>query len=224
VSATTGRSDPTPRLKPPPAAPATQAGADGRRRQPRGDARRQQIIDAAIELFAERGFRGTGIAPLAERVGVSHPALLYYFGTKERLLLEVAAERERVESSLFDDKSDRMEWLHDLVRFNSRSPTLIRLYIVLAAENLDESDPLHSFFVNRYKLARQLMSHMLRVEQRAGTVGPDADIAQLSREILATLLGLEMQWLIDPDSVDLVTSVDGYIDGLRQRLNPNPHE
>ncbi len=52
------------------------AGADERTRQPRGDLRRQQIIDAAVELVASKGSRGTGVAALAERVGTTATGLL----------------------------------------------------------------------------------------------------------------------------------------------------
>ena len=74
------------------------AGADTRNRQRRGDARRQQILDAAVALFAAQGYRGTGVAALADRVGMTATGLLYYFGSKERLLAEVVAERDRADA------------------------------------------------------------------------------------------------------------------------------
>ena len=39
------------------------------------------------------------IETLADRVGMTHPGLLYYFGTKQRLLLDVVSEREQRETS-----------------------------------------------------------------------------------------------------------------------------
>src|ERR1700760_920845 len=72
------------------------AGADEHNRQPRGDLRRQQIIDAAVELFASKGYRGTGVAALGDRGGMTPPGLLSYFGKRERLLREVVAERDRM--------------------------------------------------------------------------------------------------------------------------------
>src|SRR5689334_24653042 len=95
------------------------AKADARRRQTRGDARRQQILDAAVELFAEKGYRSTGIAQLADTVGMTHPGLLYYFGSKERLLLEVVAERNRVEAELradLDPGAMTLDMLTDIAR------------------------------------------------------------------------------------------------------------
>ena len=62
------------------------ADADDRSRQQRGNARRQAILDAAVELFAARGYQGTGVAALADEVGMTAPGLLYYFGTKDDLV------------------------------------------------------------------------------------------------------------------------------------------
>src|SRR5436853_1576572 len=66
-----------------------------RRPQARGVARREAIIDAAVHLFARRGFRGTGILGLAKEVGISHVGVLHHFGTKEGLLLAVVESRDR---------------------------------------------------------------------------------------------------------------------------------
>src|SRR5919106_849367 len=63
----------------------------------RGAERRQALIDAAIELWAEKGSRGTGVAAVAERAGVTDAGLLHHFGTKENFLLEVIAELDRRE-------------------------------------------------------------------------------------------------------------------------------
>jgi AcrR family transcriptional regulator len=52
------------------------------------DARRDQMLAAAAELIAERGFGETRIADVAARVGSSPALVIYYFGTKDTLLTE----------------------------------------------------------------------------------------------------------------------------------------
>jgi len=202
------------------------AKADTRRRQTRGNARRQQILDAAVELFSAKGYRSTGLAELADTVGMTHPGLLYYFGTKERLLLEVVAEREHREAELREDIDPAtlsLDMLTDIARQNVENAVLTRLYVVLAAESLDAADPLHDFFVQRYDGARRRTARLLQHAIRNGELRDDADAEQLSREILAMLMGLELQWLMDPVRFDLEGTMEAYVDSLRTRLAPREH-
>jgi len=53
------------------------------------DAMESRIINAAQELFVERGYRETNMSDIAARVGVNRPAVNYYFRTKERLFQAV---------------------------------------------------------------------------------------------------------------------------------------
>jgi AcrR family transcriptional regulator len=50
------------------------------------DTRRRQILQAALEVIAERGYADTRIADVAERVDISPALVMYYYKTKDRLL------------------------------------------------------------------------------------------------------------------------------------------
>ncbi|MCB1001774.1 MAG: TetR/AcrR family transcriptional regulator [Ilumatobacteraceae bacterium] len=200
--------------------PGGVAAADERVRQPRGEARREAILAEAVTLFAAKGFRGTTITELADRVGMTHPGLLYYFGTKQRLLLDVVRERERREASALlstvgDGPEELGRGLRAIARFVADDAVRTRLYVVLGAENLDPGDPLHDFFVDRYARVRDLVASAVR---RSGAI-VDAD--QLAREVVATLMGLEIQWLMDPSAFDYLTAVDTYADAVERRLDAN---
>lgn len=203
------------------------AGADERTRQPRGDLRRQQIIDAAVELFASKGYRGTGVAALADRVGMTATGLLYYFGTKERLLWEVVAERDRMDA-IDPDHGFPLELtlssLRELGRHNVETATLTRLYLVLGAESLDVDDPLHDFFVERYEVAREFVRALLNDEKAQGRVRHDVDVDSIALEVIAVIMGLEYQWVTDPARVDFGQAMETYIDGLIERLAPGPDQ
>jgi AcrR family transcriptional regulator len=199
------------------------AGADEHSRQPRGDLRRQQIIEAAVELFATKGYRGTGVTALAERVGMTATGLLYYFGTKQRLLREVVAERDRM-AAVDPDRAFPLQLtlssLRDLGRHNAEGSLLTRLYLVLGAESFDADDPLHEFFVDRYAIGRQFVRALLDDEKAAGRIRPDVDVDQIALEVMATIMGVEFQWLTDPERVDMAQAMETYIDQLIERLAP----
>jgi AcrR family transcriptional regulator len=48
-----------------------------------------RVTDAAVTLFAAKGFHGTGIRELADAAGLSSATLYHYMGTKEDLLVEI---------------------------------------------------------------------------------------------------------------------------------------
>jgi AcrR family transcriptional regulator len=53
------------------------------------DQRRSELIEAALRLFAERGFRATTIADIATATGTAHGLVYHYFGSKDELLAAV---------------------------------------------------------------------------------------------------------------------------------------
>ena len=53
---------------------------------------RVQILEAATELFAERGFYGASVRDITGRVGASVNAISYHFGSKEELYLEIVGQ------------------------------------------------------------------------------------------------------------------------------------
>lgn len=62
-------------------------------RQRRKEARPQELLDAALDLFVERGFASTRMEEVAARAGVSKGTLYLYYASKEELLKAVIRER-----------------------------------------------------------------------------------------------------------------------------------
>ena len=56
--------------------------------EPAAGGRRAQIIDAALHVMAERGFRGASIKRIAERAGLKSPALIYWYFKDKQALFE----------------------------------------------------------------------------------------------------------------------------------------
>lgn len=70
---------------------------DGPKRRLRGEVRRERILDAATQVFAEQGFERASFGAIAEAVGVSRPVVYDHFGSKEELhLLLLQRERDRI--------------------------------------------------------------------------------------------------------------------------------
>jgi AcrR family transcriptional regulator len=58
-----------------------------------GGGRRAQILDAALEVMAERGFRGASIKRIAERAGLKSPALIYWYFKDKQALFEAMLQQ-----------------------------------------------------------------------------------------------------------------------------------
>ncbi|MGC0273834.1 TetR/AcrR family transcriptional regulator [Pseudactinotalea sp. Z1739] len=63
--------------------------SEGVRERPVASPRRQQILDAAADLFARHGFHGVSINDIGRQVGTSGPALYRHFASKEAVLAEL---------------------------------------------------------------------------------------------------------------------------------------
>ncbi|MDK9495175.1 TetR/AcrR family transcriptional regulator [Streptomyces katrae] len=92
-----------------------------RKRQPSGDEARGRAMRAAIAVIAEKGTAGLRMSDIAERAGMSTGHILYHFGKKDRLLLEVLAWSQAELWTRFREAADRAaspaEKLELFVRF-----------------------------------------------------------------------------------------------------------
>lgn len=62
---------------------------------------KQAILQTAKELFIEKGFAGTKTTEIAERVGINHAMLHYYFGTKQNLFNIVYSKTVNIVANSF---------------------------------------------------------------------------------------------------------------------------
>ena len=63
------------------------------RRQRRSIERRRQILEAAIEVFAEKGFHASRVSDIARKAGVAYGLVYHYFRNKEEILRTIFLER-----------------------------------------------------------------------------------------------------------------------------------
>jgi AcrR family transcriptional regulator len=88
------------------------------------DVRRDQMLAAAATQIAERGFGDTRIADVADRIGASPALVIYYFGTREALLIEAL----RWSESSFYARTEEM--LLSTTRIRPRLATLVEWTLV----------------------------------------------------------------------------------------------
>ncbi|MDR6867572.1 AcrR family transcriptional regulator [Microbacterium resistens] len=166
-----------------------------------GVARRQEILDRAIEVFAERGATGASLRQIAKAIGVSHAALLHYFDSREQLLVAVYEHAERVRYQVLPRpaESSAMDSMVHAATENVKVPGMVQLYTTLVAAALEEgSDASKDFFTRRFERTRADVASWLRADQAAGLVRADLDPDAIAALIIAASDGLQTQWLLDP--------------------------
>lgn len=184
----------------------------------KGRIRRADIITAAVAMYAEAGYRGSSLREIARRVGITHAGLLYYFPTKEALLAAVLERRdaEDVEREHLSVPPglDALRHLIALAGHNVRHPGIVDLYSRLAAEAVAADHPAHDYFEQHYGLARGYAVDSFKVLAGRGELRGGVDPEYAGLNFVALMDGLQVQWLSNPDGVDLVGALRFYLQDL----------
>lgn len=170
-------------------------------------ARRREILEAGMDVFAEQGFRSGSLREVAERVGMSQAGLLHHFSNKNELLaaiLDFRDERDREKSAIeIGSGIDGIRGLLRLVEHNMQVPGLVELHCVLSAEATSPDHPAHAHFVRRYSWLIEGMTVSFEIMAREGQLADGVDPGSAARMLIAMMDGLQLQWLLDRDSVDM---------------------
>jgi AcrR family transcriptional regulator len=172
--------------------------------------RKQEILENATRLFAEYGYQGTSFALVAEAVGLTEQGVLHYFPSKVHLLQAVLEHHEQKmvdRYALFINGNQQhpinlFAMLQDVYAENEKIPGLVQLFTVLVGESIREDHPSHAYFVDRYRRGREIYARQLGIlVKNAGR--KDVDFKELAAVVMAVMDGLQIQWLLDPEHVDL---------------------
>jgi AcrR family transcriptional regulator len=189
-----------------PAVPSPQAASPGRRRGRRPppdelvERRRTEIIEAAYEVFSTRGYSASGIADIAERLGIGHGTFYRYFKNKRDILDQVVDYGvERIVSALeletaepartLDEFRDQLRHIGErLFALLDEDPGLGSV-VLLEATSIDEE--MTQRVLGLLDTFGGLGAMFLQNGVKQGFLRNDLDTASLGRAITAlTLPGL----------------------------------
>lgn len=176
------------------------------------DLRQEQILEEATRIIGQNGYHGFSIQELAERCRITNAGLLYYFGSKEQLmvaLLQYRVSRDTAALSwLFGETKPReqvslstiIKSQRAIVERNISQPEIVRFWAVVRAEALNRGHPAREFFIEREtetirRWTRLLAPHVPQSESAA-------------RQVFAFMVGLEEQWLREERGFDMLKEWD----------------
>ncbi len=92
-----------------------------------GEVRKQELIDAALDLFADKGYDNTSINDIIDKVGVTKGAFYYYFKSKEQVLDEIVEKFNEYDARIFREvMAEEATAVEKLVNMNIRGMQFIK--------------------------------------------------------------------------------------------------
>ena len=172
----------------------------------RGD-KRPRLVQAATEVFAEKGYASTRVADIAERAGIGKGTVYEYFTSKEELLFAVFESinmdiSTRMDAALAAGGSTE-EQLHKLLRLGAEviseqvdlQPVILDFWA--ASRGKDFEEKYRRAVVASYTFFRNLISDFIRDGQNRGEFTTSVDAEALAITVVATVDGLGIQLFFD---------------------------
>lgn len=177
---------------------------------PKGVERRRQILEAAIRRFADRGVESASMRDIAAAIGVSHTALRHYFPSRDELLVEVYRAHEAgFRGALPDPGEDAFGAMVDAAERNRAIPGLVELYATLTTDAVQDGHPAaRAFVAGRFAELRAGLGDAIAAAQAEGRIRSDLTASDLAALVIAASDGLQVQWMLDPDSVDVARTLE----------------
>ncbi len=183
-----------------------------------------RIVEAMRISVAARGVAGSTFDHVAREAGVSRGLLHYYFGTKERLLIEVVRREcdvriERLEEAIADARSADdvlaalVQSLEDFMGDGPSAPVMFYEMTTLGQRNEEIAAELA-------ELGRRTRAHLadaLRAKSDAGVLELHADPDVVSTFLFALADGLTIRRLSEPD-LDLAPAIRESVTATRSLL------
>ena len=175
------------------------------------EARRIEMLRAAAELICERGFGETRIADVAKRAGVSSALVIYYFGTRDRLLVDAlryseesfyeAAEKMLAEvTSLRERLSLLIKWTC-VPQTDNEIPGAWGLWFDLWAQAF-RHDEVKAGRVELDARWRRMIVDAIKSAEASDELDVEVDARLFALEFSALLDGLSIQVALDDPEVD----------------------
>lgn len=176
---------------------------------------RARILDAALEVFGEKGYESGSLREVAALADISQAGLLHHFPNKVALL---SAVLERRDEGASDETAATPPGIHslgalvDYARQSAFKPGEIELFAVLSAEATRPEHPANAYMRRRYEWVTDIAVESLTAARDQGHLKPDADPLRVASQMFALWDGLQIQWLLKVNDVNIAEGIEHFLD------------
>lgn len=181
------------------------------------DLRRQQIIQAATEVFGNSNFQSASISEIAQKANVAEGTLYQYFKNKEDLFFSIPAQKTEEFCEEFNlhlqgihdtfNKVRKLIWYY-LYFFNT-NPAYAR---TLMLEMRVSKSFISSKTYDRIKAFADKVLEIIKEGQEEGRIRKDVDVYVIRELLLGVLEHRVTRWLLKEEKYDLVEHYDEICD------------
>ncbi len=176
-------------------------------------ARREQILEAATEVFGQAGFTASSLSEVARRVGMTQAGILHHFkGGKTALLTAILDKRDERALAILSGRRG-IEMLRGLLVISAAQKHqrgIVQMYRLLSTEALNAEHPAYEHFRRRHHSVAAAVEQAFREAREDGDAHPDIDPRVAAISTMAMTEGTEVLWLNGLD-VDIVEDVRGHM-------------
>jgi AcrR family transcriptional regulator len=184
----------------------------------------KRIVDAMRSSVGARGAAGSTFDHVAREAGVSRGLLHYYFGTKERLLVEVCRRDCDIRMSVLDEALARAGNADELIDLLVRSlesmieedPGFIALIFELFTTSR-HNDEIATEMLELNRRVRRHLAEQLEAKQAEGVIALRADADAVATVLFALADGLAFRMLSDPEH-DWTSTLEAGVIAVRQLI------
>ena len=186
-----------------------------------------QILEAAVRVFARQGFYQSTIAQIAKEAGVADGTIYLYFKNKDDILVQFFSYRTKQVFESFREEVDRAETSADKLR------NLVRRHlaefqrdrdgaVVYQVETHQSSRLAEDQIREMSQMYRDLISEIVEQGQQEGTIRKDLYVGLVKRFIIGAVDEVINTWLHSNGEYDLVSMADPLVElfmtGIGQRF------
>ncbi|PQZ94839.1 TetR family transcriptional regulator [Arthrobacter sp. MYb227] len=183
----------------------------------KGLAKREEILDAALEVVAREGYRGTSVREISAASGLSQAGLMHHFASKDELFTEILRRRDEIDMALIASDPDirALEAFPLAIKHNTEVPGLVHLYVCFSAEATAPQHVARAFFIERFARLQELLVEDIRARQATGELPVGLNAQSAAGSLIAMADGLQTQWLLNPN-IDMAAHVIETISSWRK--------
>lgn len=187
--------------------------------------RQKEIISVSLDLISEKGIQGLTIKNLAQRIGITEPAIYRHYENKIHILLAILELFRKNTVQVFENKSDdNLSAIENIEQIFSNQFRILaetpQLVAVIFSEEIFRNEPLLMERIGAIMdQINQAITAIIRKGQERNEIRPDIEAAHLAIMIMGGLRLFVKRWQMKDFSFDLMAEGTAFLQSVKKLIS-----